>query len=448
MIPVIFTPSIDLLTNLVTAYRASPANEAHEEVTKQLVSLSAAGNTLAPDQGKALEALMVIAAKTEAVWGLLAGLTLWKSGGRTLADFTNVWMLSRYSGIQSKFSPYPAIEHLCRVEPWSSNQAGPAPYVIRGNAYRQLHRYADAESAYLEGIEHFPADPFLKFRLVDLSLMTYQLGRARALLAGLRATYPYAREMMFSQPVPETAIGPQNVLPDLSAENAEFVWLVAADPVYAEKYGVKFARTVAAQTNGRAQVHFHVVRDIDTPPPAAVIEAVKALVPMVGTERTVKLAGVSPNQRSALFASERFLFLAELLAKYNKPLLVTDIDVECMKNPSELFQRLGNGDIGLTRFRVVRDAWDKYPATAIIIRPTSAAIEFCQKLSGMIISLLDNHPQPWFVDQVALYRLIEEGLTSAKVVLLEHILTDTEPPSPAGFFRILHGSWQSAETAP
>ena len=119
---------------------------------------------------------MVIAAKTEAVWGLLAGLTLWKSGGRSLADFTNVWMLSRYSGIQSKFSPYPAIEHLRRVEPWGSNQAGPALYVIRGNAYRQLHRYADAESAYLEGIEHFPADPFLKFRLVDLSLMTYQLG--------------------------------------------------------------------------------------------------------------------------------------------------------------------------------------------------------------------------------------------------------------------------------
>ena len=441
MIPVTMAPSIELITNLVTAYRASPDNEAHEEVTQQLVNFCAAGNNLPPDQGKALGAFLVLAAKTEAVWGLLAGLALWKSGGRTFADFSNVWMFSRFSGIQSQFNPYPAIEHLRRVETWSPDRAGPALYIIRGNAYRQLHRYSDAESAYLEGIEHFPADPFLKFRLVDLCLMTYQLGRARALLAGLRASYPYALEMMFSLPVPEAAIAPQNVLPDLSAENAEFVWLVAADPVYAEKYAVKFARTVAAQTHGSAHVHFHVVRDADTPPPAAVIEAVKALVPMVSTERTVPLSGATPNQRSALFASERFLFLAELLAKYNKPLLVTDIDVECLKNPAELFQRLGDGDIGLTRFRVVRDAWDKYPATAIVIRPTSAAIEFFQKLSGMIITLLNNHPQPWFVDQVALYRLIEEGLTPAKVVLLEHILTDTEPSAPA-FFRILHGSWQ------
>ena len=54
---------------------------------------------------------------------------------------------------------------------------------------------------------------------------------------------------------------------------------------------------------------------------------------MVSTERTVPLAGATANQRSALFASERFLFLAEMLAKYNKPLLVTDIDVECIKNP-------------------------------------------------------------------------------------------------------------------
>ena len=447
MTPVTIAASIELLTNLVTAYRASPANEAHEEVTKQLVSISAAGNNLFPDQGKALQALLVLTAKTEAVWGLLAGLALWRSGYRTHADFSNVWMCSRFSGIQSQFSPYPAIEHLRRVEAWSPDQAGPALYVIRGNAYRQLHRYSDAESTYLEGIEHFPADPFLKFRLVDLCLMTHQLGRARELLAGLRATYPYALEMMFSLPVPESTFGPQNVLSDICAEEAEFVWLVAADPVYADKYGVKFAQTVAAHTHGKAHVHFHVVRDTDTPPPTTIIEAVKALVPMVSTDRTVHLAGASPNQRSALFSSERFLFLAELLAKYNKPLLVTDIDVECLKNPGELFQRLGDGDIGLTKFRVVRDAWDKYPATAIVIRPTPAAIEFFQKLSGMIITLLNSHQQPWFVDQIALYRLIEEGLTPAKVVLLENILTDADTPFTTGFFRILHGSWQ-ADGAP
>jgi hypothetical protein len=57
----------------------------------------------------------------------------------------------------------------------------------------------------------------------------------------------------------------------------------------------------------------------------------------------------------------------------------------------------------------------------------------------MIITLLNNHPNPWFVDQVALFRLIEGGLTPAKFVYLKQILTDTD--SPNAYLRILHGSW-------
>ena len=120
---------------------------------------------------------------------------------------------------------------------------------------------------------------------------------------------------------------------------------------------------------------------------------------------------------------------------------MTDIDVECIKNPMELFDRLGDGDIGLTKFGIVRDAWDRYPATAIVVRPTQAAIAFFQRLSGMVIALLNAHPQPWFVDQIAIFRLIEEGLTPAKCVHLELLLTDATP-SETGFFRILHGSWE------
>ena len=73
-----------------------------------------------------------------------------------------------------------------------------------------------------------------------------------------------------------------------------------------------------------------------------------------------------------------------------------------------------------------------------MVRPTPAAIAFFQRLSGMVIALLNAHPQPWFVDQIAIFRLIEEGLTPAKCVHLELLLTDT--PSMTGFFRILHGS--------
>jgi len=435
-------PELSQIVALVTQYEANADQAIYDEITSRLGALWTARRQVDVTVHAALENLMLRGAKLEPAWSLLAGHLLWSSGRTSLIDFNNIWGCSRFAGIHSRFSRYPPNEYLRQTESWLHTDAGPALYSIRGNAYRQLHRYTDAESCYLEGIDRFPGDPFLKFRLVDLCLITYQLDRAKQLLASLRSSYPYALEMMFALPVPADAVGPQNVLPDLTAGDADFVWLVAADPVYANRYGVKFAESVAAQTKGRAHVHFHVVRDPDTAAPTAVIEVIQAMLPMVSSERTVPLAGATPNQRSALFASERFLFLAELLAKYNKPLLVTDIDVECIKNPMELFDRLGDGDIGLTKFGVVRDAWDRYPATAIVVRPTQAAITFFQRLSGMIITLLNAHPQPWFVDQIAIFRLIEEGLTPAKCVYLELLLTDTTP-STTGFFRILHGSWET-----
>lgn len=102
---------------------------------------------------------------------------------------------------------------------------------------------------------------------------------------------------------------------------------------------------------------------------------------------------------------------------------------------------MADGDVGRTRFGVIRDAWDRYPATALWFKPTEAAIQFGQRLSATILSLLSQHPEPWFVDQVALFRLIEGGLTLAKITEQPLVLTDTD--SPEAFFRILHGSWQA-----
>jgi len=69
------------------------------------------------------------------------------------------------------------------------------------------------------------------------------------------------------------------------------------------------------------------------------------VLPINSTQRTLDLSAASDNQRKALFASERFIFLAEILAKYNKPLLVSDIDVECLQDPFPLFSKMGDADI-------------------------------------------------------------------------------------------------------
>lgn len=434
-----FPVNIGEVKNRIESYLANPKPGDYEEITLCLLQLCKS-SVCHGEALSSIEDIMALGAKTEAVWGLLAGQIIWQNGPRSPEVFQNVWSCARFAGLASRYSPLLATEHVRRTKSWVPESAGPALFIIRGNAYRQLQRYAEADASYLAGIERFPGDPFLRFRLADLYLMTSRLDEARLLLEGLRSAYPYALEMMFAIPVAKDASGTVIALPDLASGSADFIWLVAADPHYAERYAVKLAETVAAHTQGRAHMHIHVVRDPAMNMLSTILQRVRELVPCCSTERLISLSGASPNQRSALFASERFLLLAELLAKYNKPLLVTDIDIECLRDPYELFDRLKDGDIGLTKFREVRDAWDRYPATAIVVHPTEASIAFFKQVSTMIVKLLTSHPNPWFADQIALFRLIEEGLTPVKWVCLEHILTDAT--SPQAFFRTLHGSWQ------
>lgn len=440
-------PTISQLESEISRYKNNHAPQSFVTITQGLQQFST--DTFNPSESNALKQLLVSCATTEPIWGLLLGLHLWQLDCTSSADFHNVWNCSRYAGIQSRYSSLNATEHLANSTTLYASVNGSisaAQYIAAGNAYRQLHRYAEAECAYLHGLDVCVDDPFLKFRLVDLWLMTYQHDRAKNMLSSLRSSFPYAVEMLFQHPVPEGTQGPADQLPDLKAEDANYIWLVAADPVYTERYGERLAHSIAKArltTGEQAQVHLHlhlhVLNQPDKPTPVDVINKMNVLLPINSTQRTLNLDAATDNQRSAVFASERFIFLAEILAKYNKPLLVSDIDVECLQDPYPLFGKMGDADIGYTRFHTVRDAWDKYPATVLLFKPTQAAIDFCKQLSGMIITLLNNHPHPWFVDQVALFRLIEGGLTPAKFVYLKHILTDTD--STNAYFRILHGSW-------
>lgn len=450
---------LEQLSQELDRYTNAPSLDGVEGVSRRITALADSEGPYTTDEQQMLERLMVGCSTTEPVWSLLLGMCLWNSGRQTPHDFQNIWDCSRFAGIRSRFSAKDAEAHLAGV---ATSYGGHrltldnwAPFIVRGNALRQLHRYADAESAYLHGLDVCPDNPFLKFRLVDLWLMTYQLDRAKQMLASLRPSFGFALEMLFQIPVPNEVAVSSSQLPALDPGERDYVWVVAADPVYIERYAQGWARSVAdtldkgenSKPLRKPLLHVHVLHpngatgtDSGTDSRlAACLSAIANLLPTKATQRSLDLSQASPNQRKAVFASERFLFLAEMLTKYQRPILVTDIDVECIQDPSNLFERMEGADIGYTRFTTVRDAWDKYPATALLFKPTEAAIGFCRHLAAMMTVLIQQHPQPWFVDQVALYRMIEEGRSAAKLILLENILTDSE--SPVACFRTLHGSW-------
>ncbi len=318
--------------------------------------------SLLPEVQAALEQLMVACVNVEPVWALQAGVCLWASGRQQPHDFLNLWNCARYAGIESRFSAFTAEQHLQHLATLYGadfeHGQNPAPFIIRGNALRQLHRYGEAESAYLEGLSTYPDNPFLKFRLVDLWLMTYQHARANDLLASLRSRYPYALEHLFALPAPETAQAPGEVFTGLDAQGAELVWLVAADPIYIQRYGLRLAQGIAALLNAapdRPRIHLHVhgIVEAATPMPLDVLQAMAGVSTRLSvhfTQREVNLQGATANQRKAFFASERFLFLHELLQKYSRPMLVTDIDVDPIKHPAQLVSAMGDGNIKDTHF--------------------------------------------------------------------------------------------------
>ena len=155
-------------------------------ISRALAELNApaagyAAASLAPETQAAQEQLMVACVNVEPVWALQAGVRLWAGGRQQPHDFSNLWNCARYAGIQSRFSafrPEQHLQHLATLHGADLAHAhNPVPFIIRGNALRQLHRYGEAESAYLEGLSTCPDNPFLKFRLIDLWLMTYQHAR-------------------------------------------------------------------------------------------------------------------------------------------------------------------------------------------------------------------------------------------------------------------------------
>jgi len=428
----------------ITYYKESANLDKYNQIVNLLATYADSVQALSPDESVLANNILVEYAYIECFWALIIGELLWRCGFRTHDDFSNNWNVARFCGISNRFSRINTAEHFEIAQQFKATHPSPAAFILLGNSLRELKRYSIAEDAYLEGIYLFPDDPFLKFRLVDLYLLTYKLSQAYQILNNMKPLYPYALEMMFIIPTEPKISIPSDLLPSLSSGDKDMVCFVAADPIYMDKYANNFAKSVLNCAGESIHFHFHIVCDSGSEiSPNIYAELNNIIENPTFTVRKYNLVDASQNWRKALFASERFLMLAEILKKYQKPVLVTDIDVECLKDPKALLTILENGDFGYTNFRNTLEAWERYAATVMIVKPTEAAIAFFNNMNVLLISIINNHPRPWFVDQIALFRLIEESPYSARSILLKNILTDTIPPSPQGFFRTLHGSWEN-----
>jgi len=431
------------LESLVRLFKETSDVTAFQAAMSRFDELDGHREVVPPDALDSLQRVFALAATTEPAWALISGLALWRSKLRGPVMFTNIWNCALFAGFQSRHSLVAEESHASLWQKRKATRPSRAMIICLGNNLRRQHCYSAAEDAYLEGIHRYPDDPFLKLRLADLYLATCRYEQARQLLMQLRPDYPYAREMMFLTSASEAAV-PAIQIPDpCVAEGRDLVCLVAADPVYVERYALAYAQSLRSVLGDRAMVHFHVVCDESAnPQPRLKDDLAFAQCDAVITTRQYATHGSNPNWKRALYASERFLILPDILETYRKPVLMTDIDIEFLRDPTALLADLVGADFGYTNFRNTMEAWERYAATALLIQPTVASVSFFRRVASMIMATLGSHAQPWFVDQVALFRAMEENRVDGRAVYMPGVLTDSNPPSASGYFRILHGSWQ------
>lgn len=428
----------------ILACMANPRRDTYVQVLAMLAARWRGQSQAHSGEGEQLEQLAGRVAQFESAWALALACLAWREPDRrTPAAFLNAWQFARFAGNSGRFSRLNAASQLELSKAMWQDCASPAASIWYANALRQQRQFSAASDVLLDGIARFPNDPFIKFRLADLMLATGQAEAAQRLLRQLRPHFPFAREMMFITDIASPAPPGPDLFQSLDAGAAGIVCFAAADPVYMERYAPLYVQSMQ-RLAPQAHLHLHIIRDVQASLPQGVVAALAPhAARLTLTQRSTSMEGRDRQWQKAFFASERFLLLAEMLKKYQRPIFVTDIDIELLRDPATLLPLLSGQDFLHTGFNDSNEAWERYAGAAFLVAPTATSILFFEKMAQMLMALLNGHAQPWFADQIALFRLIEGGDIPCRIQYVHNLFSDAATPPADAYFRTLHADWQT-----
>jgi len=181
-----------------------------------------------------------------------------------------------------------------------------------------------------------------------------------------------------------------------------YVLASACDARYFERFAPGFVASAARAMPGVA-AHFHVMeptaatRDLF----ATLAEAAPALALNLSTE------GPSPFKSGAYYASARFLIGPDLLARYGRPLVLLDADVEFEQALDLLVAAAAAGsDFACFRHDGAGPC-SRYPAVLSVTRPVDGGRDLLERIRLFVLAKLDiEWPFNWMLDQAALGSVI------------------------------------------
>lgn len=204
----------------------------------------------------------------------------------------------------------------------------------------------------------------------------------------------------------------------------EPVVMVAADPAYVRRYLPLLAASIAAVAP-TARLHVHVAGDIALDDPC--LRAVTVRYPglRLGCSLETPSPALAGESRIAFLTAVRFLRLPQILAAYDGPLVVADIDGVFLADPAAF-------TAALTSARPVATTWgpgnlaapyDAVGGGLVAVRPDPAGMAFVRRVGDFLLHHADLARRGlatlgYFIDQVALVAAVAEEVQADRLAVV------------------------------
>lgn len=293
--------------------------------------------------------------------------------------------------------------------------------VALGNALRRDGQALRAERAYRRALDLYPEVSFTLSRLACLCAEQHRLEEADALFleaagrhggrdAVTRTSPTFLRSL---REAPPPAGIRATIQEGAGAAARPLVVYACCDAVYARKFLPTMVRSIVEDSGLDCAIALHLVN------PDAEAEAVVAtLAAAHGADRFIVLReaiDLSPlgGDAKTYYACSRFLVLPDLLVRWQKPVLMLDVDLLAIRDLNPLLTTSAHSDLGMMSHALKRlDIWSLLYADVLHIRPTTGALRFLDLTRRYIRHFLDRGLPVWFLDQAALAAVHLAGFTT------------------------------------
>jgi hypothetical protein len=293
--------------------------------------------------------------------------------------------------------------------------------VALGNALRRDGQALRAERAYRRALELYPEVSFTLSRLACLCAEQHRLEEADALF--LQAAEKHGgrdavtrTDPAFLQSLRE-AQHPAGIRATIQegagAAARPLVVYACCDAVYVRKFLPTMVRSIAEDSGLDCAIALHLVN-----PDAEAEATVAALAAAHGADRFIILRetiDLSPlgDDAKTYYACSRFLVLPDLLVRWQRPVLMLDVDLLAIRDLNPLLATSARSDLGMMSHALKRlDIWSLLYADVLHIRPTTGALRFLDLTRRYIRHFLDRGLPVWFLDQAALAAVHLAGFTT------------------------------------